>query len=271
LVTLAANLSMMFTDLPFLERFGAAADAGFRTVEFIFPYASSTIDVAEAAQTNRLEVALFNTPSGNWEGGERGIACHPDRVGEFRDGLEQALDYAQALGCAKLHVMAGKAEGLDRDEAAATLVDNLRFAGTFLAPHDIDVLVEPINTRVDMPGYFLDTTAAAVAILDAVGLENVLLQYDIYHMQIMEGDLARTIERLLPRIGHIQLADNPGRHEPGTGEIDYPWLLNRIDALGYKGAIGCEYRPLGDTRAGLGWATPYLVDYLARASLGDKQ
>jgi len=258
MVKLAANLSMMFTDMPFLDRFTAAAQAGFRTVEFMFPYEEAVEDVAQALQGNSLTVALFNMPAGDWAGGERGLGALPGREAEFRNGVATALNYAQALGCTRLHLMAGKTGGLDRDACNATLIDNVRYAADALAPHGIDVLLEPINTRVDIPGYHYDTTAAALDVIAQAARPNVRLQYDIYHMQIMEGDLARTIERILPSIGHIQLADNPGRGEPGTGEINYPWLFERIDTLGYDGFIGCEYKPVAGTDAGLGWAAPYL-------------
>jgi hydroxypyruvate isomerase len=257
MVKLAANLSMMFTDLAFLDRFDAAADAGFTAVEFLFPYEVPAEQLAAKIAERGLTVAIFNTPSGDWAGGERGLGSLADRIDEFRAGVSRALDYARALGCTRLHLMAGKPTG-DRGAAHRTLIDNVRFAADAAAADKIDILLEPINTRVDIPGYFYETTASAMAVIEEAGRANVKLQYDIYHMQIMEGDLARTIERLLPSIGHIQLADNPGRGEPGTGEINYPWLFQRIDALGYTGYVGCEYKPAGDTKAGLGWAKPYL-------------
>lgn len=257
MVQLAANLSMMYTDRPFIERFDAAADAGFSAVEFLFPYEVPAEKLAAKIRELELTVAIFNTPSGDWAGGERGLGSLSDRVDEFRAGVTRALIYARALGCKRLHLMAGKPTG-EQAVAQRTLVDNICFAADAVAEDGIDILLEPINTRVDIPGYFYDTTAAAMAVIEEAGRANVKLQYDIYHMQIMEGDLARSIERLLPAIGHIQLADNPGRGEPGTGEINYPWLFQRIDALGYDGYVGCEYKPVGDTNAGLGWATPYL-------------
>jgi hydroxypyruvate isomerase len=263
MVKLAANLSMMFLDLPFLDRFDAAADAGFRGVEFMFPYDHPAADVAERAERRGLEVVLFNLPAGDWAAGERGIGALPDRVAEFHAGVATALDYARILRCPRLHLMAGKAP---RDaDARATLLDNIGHAADLAAVDGITILLEPINTRVDIPGYYYDTTADALTVIDAAGRSNVALQYDIYHMQIMEGDLARTIDRLLPRIGHMQLADNPGRAEPGSGEIDYVWLLDHIDRLGYTDWIGCEYRPAGDTRQGLGWARDYLTSGEARA------
>lgn len=259
MVRLAANLSLMFSDLPFLDRFAAAADAGFGAVEFMFPYDFVAEEVASRAADRGLDIVLFNMPAGDWDGGERGIGCHPGRVAEFRANAQKALDYARILKCPRLHLMAGKLEGADHQAALDTLVENVIFAADLVAGDGIDILLEPINTRIDMPGYFYDTSAAAMEVIGRAGRPNVKLQYDIYHMQIMEGDLARSIERLLPSIGHMQLADNPGRNEPGTGEINYDWLLSRIDALGYQGAIGCEYKPAGDTAAGLGWARPYLA------------
>ena len=256
---LAANLSMMFTEVDFPDRFAAAASAGFTGVEYLFPYARPADVIADCLASNDLVQVLFNIPAGDWDAGERGIACLPDRVGEFRDGVGRALDYARATGCRLLHAMSGVApDGSHPDRLTATFVDNIRFAAEAAAGQSIDITLEPINSKVDLPGYFLDSTAQALAVIEAVDRPNVRLQYDIYHMQIMEGDLARTIETLLPKIGHMQLADNPGRHEPGTGEINFPWLLGRIDALGYAGWIGCEYQPAAATEAGLDWARPYL-------------
>ena len=258
MVRLAANLSLMFTEIPFLDRFAAAAEAGFRGVEFMFPYDAPAEVVAERAKEAGVAVVLFNIPAGNWAAGERGIGIMPDRVVEQRGGTRRALDYALALNCPRLHLMAGRSAGTDPVLARETLLANVADAANLAAPHGIEIMLEPINTRVDIPGYFYATTDAALGVIAEVGRANVRLQYDIYHMQIMEGDLARTIERLLPRIGHMQLADNPGRNEPGTGEIAYSWLLSRIDALGYGGWIGCEYKPAGATLDGLGWAESYI-------------
>jgi hydroxypyruvate isomerase len=256
MVKLAANLSMMFQDLQFLDRFDAAKAAGFSGVEFLFPYDHDLADVASRARKCGLEVVLFNLPAGDWAGGERGIGALPDRVEEFRAGVAKGLDYARALGCPRLHLMAGKAPA--SAECRSTLVANIVHAAELAAADGVEILIEPINTRVDIPGYFYGTTDEALSVMDEAARDNVRLQYDIYHMQIMEGDLARTIERLLPRIGHMQLADNPGRAEPGSGEINYSWLLNHIDTLGYDGWIGCEYRPAADTTSGLRWARDYL-------------
>jgi hydroxypyruvate isomerase len=252
-----ANLSMLFTEAPFLDRFAAAAEAGFRGVEYLFPYAFQKDDIAERLHKNGLTQVLFNLPAGNWEAGERGIACHPDRVSEFQDGVGRAIDYAKALGCAQVNCLAGIAPaGVDGAVAHRTLAENLKFAASKLQDAGITLLAEPVNTY-DIPGFFLNRSAQAIALFDEVGSPNLKLQYDIYHMQRMEGELANTIERLLPRIAHIQLADNPGRNEPGTGEINYPFLLNFIGRLGYDGWIGCEYKPRHGTKEGLGWMHAY--------------
>jgi hydroxypyruvate isomerase len=253
----AANLSMLFTEAPFLDRFAAAAEAGFRGVEFLFPYAFEKDDIAEYLQKNGLKQVLFNLPAGNWEAGDRGIACHPDRVSEFQDGVGKAIDYARALGCAQVNCLAGIAPaGVEPQVAHKTLAENLKFAASKLKDAGITLLAEPVNTY-DIPGFFLNRSAQAIALFDEVGSPNLKLQYDIYHMQRMEGELANTIERLLPRIAHLQLADNPGRNEPGAGEINYPFLLNFIDRLGYDGWIGCEYKPRHGTKEGLGWMHAY--------------
>lgn len=249
----AANLTMLFNELAFLDRFEAAANAGFKGVEYLFPYAYDAAALAERLDRLQLVQVLHNLPAGDWEKGERGIACHPGRVGEFQDGVSRAIDYARLLGCKQVNCLAGIAPaGADPDAVHRTFVDNLRFAADKLKGAGICLLIEPVNTR-DIPGFYLNRTEQAIAILDEVGSDNVFLQYDIYHAQRMEGELANTIERHLARIAHIQLADNPGRNEPGTGEINYAWLLRHIDRLGYDGWIGCEYKPGGDTRAGLGW------------------
>ncbi|MCU0989782.1 MAG: hydroxypyruvate isomerase [Xanthomonadales bacterium] len=255
---LAANLSFLYGELPFLERFAAAGRSGFRGVEFHFPYAWPADAVATAAREAGTEVVLFNLPAGDWEAGERGIACHPGRVAEFREGVERAAGYAQALGCTRLNCLAGiPPAGVSDAQAAETLVDNLRYAAARLAREDIRLLLEPINTR-DIPGFLVSRTARALELIDRAGSSNLQLQYDIYHAQVMEGDLARTLEANLGRIGHVQLADNPGRAEPGTGEINFPFLLAYLDRIGYRGWVGCEYRPRAGTEAGLGWAQDWL-------------
>ena len=250
----AANLTMLFTDRPFLDRFAVASAAGFKAVEFLFPYDHPAQQVADTAKAAGLQVILHNLPAGNWAGGERGIACLPDRVAEFRAGVTKAIEYAHALGAPQLNCLAGLAPSTDAN-AHRTLVENLRFAADALQAAGIGLLLEPVNTR-DVPGFFVPRTAQGLAILDEAAHPNIKLQYDIYHAQVMEGDLLPTIERNLARIGHMQVADNPGRGEPGTGEINYPYVFRRLDELGYAGWIGCEYKP---TPAGLAWMQPYLA------------
>jgi hydroxypyruvate isomerase len=249
----AANLTMLFTEMPFLDRFAAAAAAGFTAVEFLFPYEYEPQQIATLLEGHGLSLVLHNLPAGNWAAGERGIACHPDRVAEFRAGVARAIAYAIPLGCPRLNCLAGiLPAGVAPAEARSTLVDNLRFAAAALREAGIALVLEPVNTR-DVPGFFVPTTRAALSIIDEAGEDNLKLQYDIYHAQVMEGDIARSIETNLDRIGHMQLADNPGRHEPGTGELNYPYLFARIDDLGYRGWIGCEYKPRTTTIAGLAW------------------
>ena len=259
MLKLAANLSMQFNEYEFLERFSAAADAGFKGVEYLHPYGESVSAIAEAVESNGLTQVLFNFPPGDWDRGDRGIAGLPDRVSEFRDSVERAVEYAIATGCKRLHAMAGAIADSEVTQGHLdTYAENVKYIADTVAPHGIEIMLEVINSRVDIPGYIIDTTAKVLAVLNAVDRSNVRIQFDMYHMQIMEGDLARSIEHLLPHIGHMQLADNPGRHEPGTGEIDYPWLLARIDELGYDGWIGCEYKPSASTADSLGWAAKYL-------------
>jgi len=254
----AANLSMLFNEVDFLERFGAAAGAGFRGVEYLFPYGYDKEALAERLAAHGLTQVLHNLPAGDWAAGERGIACHPERVGEFQEGVGQAVEYARALGCGQVNCLAGIApEGVDPERLHRTLVENLRFAARALGEAGIRLLVEPVNTR-DIPGFYLCRTEQALAVMAEAGSENLWLQYDVYHMQIMEGDLTRTLEEHLSRIGHVQVADNPGRHEPGTGEINYPFLFERLDGFGYRGWVGCEYKPLRGTEEGLAWLRPYL-------------
>ncbi|GEN25329.1 hydroxypyruvate isomerase [Halomonas cupida] len=249
----AANLSMLFTEVDFLDRFEAAAQAGFKGVEYLFPYDYPAEEIKQRLDANGLEQVLHNLPAGDWGAGERGIACHPDRVEEFRAGVDTAIEYATTLGCRQVNCLAGIVpEGVTQEQAHRTLVDNLRYAAERLEQAGILLIAEPINTR-DIPGFFLNRTEQALALFDEVGSDNLKLQYDIYHMQIMEGDLAPTIERHLARIAHVQLADNPGRHEPGSGEINYPFLFAHLERLGYTGWIGCEYKPATTTQEGLGW------------------
>ncbi len=255
---LNANLSMMFNEVPFLDRFAAAAKAGFKAVEFLFPYDFPKEQVKEALDRNGLELILHNMPPGDWAKGERGMAILPGREAEFRAGVAKAIEYATHLGCPQIHCMAGLVPaGVSSAALRDTYIANVKYAAAEAAKAGLRLLLEPINPR-DIPGYYLNTSKQGIEIMDAVGAPNLFLQYDIYHMQIVEGDLAPTMERLLPRIGHMQLADTPGRHEPGTGEINYPFLFGHLDRIGYQGWIGCEYRPAGDTVAGLGWAKPYL-------------
>jgi hydroxypyruvate isomerase len=250
----AANLSMLFTDAGFLDRFERARVAGFSGVEYLFPYDHPAPELARALRDHGLTQVLFNLPAGDWDAGERGIACLPDRVTEFREGVEQALEYAQALGCRQLNCLAGVRPGdLDEDQAWVTLVDNVRYAADRLAEWDLTLCLEAINSRVDMPDFLLVSSGRVMTLIDEVARDNVRLQYDLYHMQIMEGDLIRSLECLLPWIGHIQFADNPGRHQPGTGEINFSKVFDAIDRLGYDGWVSAEYRPTGRTEESLDW------------------
>ncbi len=253
----AANLTLLFNEVAFLDRFAAARRAGFTAVEYLFPYAFDEHVLAAKLREHGLAQVLHNLPAGDWEKGERGIAILPERTGEFQDGVGRAIAYAKALGCPQLNCLAGiLPPNLAADRAEATFVENLRFAARALAREGLRLLIEPINTR-DIPGFFLCHTAQALRIIDLVRESNLLLQYDAYHMQVMEGDLTSTILRHRARIGHVQIADNPGRHEPGTGEIRYPFIFDELDRAGYEGFIGCEYKPLTTTEAGLGWFEPY--------------
>jgi hydroxypyruvate isomerase len=255
---LAANLSMLFTEYDFLDRFRAAADAGFEAVECQFPYAYDPSVLKQKLVDHGLVQVLHNAPAGDWAGGERGIACRPDRVAEFEAGIDQAIAYAAVLGCRQINCLAGiRPPDLDVKDARATFVRNLRYAAPRLKAAGINLLIEAINTR-DVPGFFLSRTSEALEIIETVHVDNLFLQYDVYHMQIMEGDLAPTIERNLSRIAHIQIADSPGRHEPGSGEIHYPFLLTFLDRIGYSGWVSAEYTPAAGTEVGLGWADKYL-------------
>ncbi|MBL8477739.1 MAG: hydroxypyruvate isomerase [Sterolibacteriaceae bacterium] len=258
----AANLTMLFNETPFLGRFGKAAQAGFKAVEFLFPYDYPAAQLQGLLKQHGLQLVLHNLPAGNWAAGERGIGCHPDRVDEFRAGVDQAIAYATALGVKQVNCLAGiQPAGVADADARRTLVDNLGFAAPKLEAAGIRLLIEPINT-CDIPGFFLNRTRRALDIIADVekegGSDNLFIQYDIYHMQRMEGELAKTIEKNLGRIAHLQLADNPGRNEPGTGEINYGFLFAFLDKIGYPGWIGCEYKPATTTEASLGWAAPYL-------------
>ena len=252
-----ANLTFLYTELDFMERFAAAAKAGFRGVEYMSPYEQPKERLAEALAKHKLTQVLFNLPAGDWGKGERGIACHPDRVGEFQDGVGKAIEYATALGCKHVNCLAGLCPDAPGDRQRAAFVSNLKFAAMKLREAGVRLLIEPINDKVDIPGFYLTTSSQALDIIREVGSDNLFVQYDIYHMQIMEGDLARTIQTNLGQIAHLQIADNPGRHEPGTGEINYPFLFQHLDRIGYPGWIGCEYKPASGTDAGLAWIKPY--------------
>jgi len=273
----AANLSMLFTEVPLAQRFERAANAGFTLVECQFPYELPADEIKSLLDAHALTMVLHNLPAGDWAAGDRGTACDPARVDEFRSGVAQAISYATTLGVKKINCLAGKLPaGVSEPQARQTLINNLRYAAEQLVPHGIQLLIEPVN-HFDIPGFLLDSTAKALSVIDALsehgeqdkpsergerseqdepgGLSKhpVLLQYDVYHAQRMEGELAATLKNNLHRIGHIQIADTPGRHEPGTGEINFPFLFEWIDQLGYAGVIGAEYKPSGTTEEGLGW------------------
>lgn len=248
----AANLTLLFTELPFLERFQAAAEAGFRGVEFLFPYEHPPDALQAQIEQHNLTVALFNLPPGNWQAGERGIAALPGHEADFEHSLEATLEYAKATGAGRMHVMAGMVAKDEHPAARDTFVRNLRNAAPVFAKHGLDLLIEPLNPQ-DMPGYFLSRIDEAVAILDEVGESNLKLQFDLYHRQMTEGNVVRGLREHFPRIGHIQIANVPGRHEPDFGELNYPFLFDVLDELGYDGWVGCEYKPRAGTVSGLGW------------------
>ena len=251
----AANLTMLFTEHDFLERFEAAKQAGFKAVEFLFPYAYQATQIKSLLDQHQLELVLHNLPAGDWEAGDRGIACHPNRIEEFRQGVARAIEYAKALDVTQLNCLIGKIpEDSSKLIVDQTVIENLRFAAIALKRHDIRLLIEPINTY-DIPDFYLHGTAQAVALLEKVASDNIFLQYDIYHMQRMEGEIAATLTKHLSKIKHVQLADNPGRNEPGTGELNYGFLFKHLNAIGYNGWIGCEYKPAGKTEDGLEWIT----------------
>ena len=261
----AANLSMLYPEHDFLDRFAAAAQDGFKAVEYLFPYAWEAAEIASRLRDNELQQVLFNAPPGRWESGERGIACLPGRESEFRAGIDKALQYAAALECPRVHVMAGIVpEGSTREMLYPTYVRQLRWAAAEAAKQGVEVLIEPINTR-DISGFFLNRQDQAHDVVADVGAPNLKVQMDLYHCQIVEGDLAVKIRRYVPtsRVGHVQIAGVPERHEPDLGEVNYRYLFELLDACGYAGWIGCDYRPRsgaipGGTSAGLGWLRPYL-------------
>ena len=261
----AANLSMLYPEFDFLDRFKAAARDGFKAVEYLFPYAFESRDIAARLQANGLQQVLFNAPPGDWDGGERGLACLPGREAEFRNYMARALDYAGALDCPRIHVMAGLVPaGGEREALFPTYVANLRWAAEQAARQGVEVLIEPINTR-DIPRFFLNRQDHAHEVVAAVGATNLKVQMDLYHCQVVEGDLAMKLRQYLPtgHVGHIQIAGVPERHEPDRGELNYPYLFSVLDEFGYAGWVGCEYRPragaqAGGTSAGLDWLRPYL-------------
>lgn len=259
----AANLTMLFNEVPFLDRFEKASSFGFKAVEFLFPYPFAAADIKKKLDQHNLSLVLHNLPAGDWDAGERGIACLPERQEEFRAGVAKAIEYAKVLGVQQLNCLAGKVPTEFKQKLAHTVfVENLRYAAAELNKANLRLLIEPINT-FDIPGFFLNTTQQAIDILAEVGADNLFIQYDVYHAQRMEGELANTLEKHLAKIAHIQLADNPGRNEPGTGEIHYAYLFQHLDRIGYKGWIGCEYKPASTTEAGLGWIkTSFLKHHL---------
>lgn len=249
----AANLSMLFTEAPFIERFALAVRAGFDAVECQFPYGEEPETIAAELRKFGLTMVLHNLPAGNWDGGERGIAVLPDRIDEFRSGVTEAIRCAKALGVTQINCLAGiRPAGVDEEAARTTFVGNLQYAAKALGEEGIRLLIEPVN-RYDIPGFFLNTVEDAADVIAETGSGNILIQYDLYHQQRTRGELVGTYRRFADRIGHVQLADNPGRHEPGTGEINFDHVFDALDAAGYDGWIGCEYKPKGDTAEGLGW------------------
>ncbi len=253
----AANLSMMFNEVPFLDRFALAAKAGFKGVEFLFPYEHPAAEIAARLKDNGLQQVLFNAPAGDFAKGERGMAAIPGKQADFRESIKLALEYATALACPRLHIMAGlKPEGVAHDTLTAVYGANLAYAAEECAKVGVKPIIEPINHR-DIPGFFLNTTDQAAAIIAAIGPEKLGMQFDLYHCQITEGDVVKRVKKHLPLIAHMQVADTPGRNEPGTGEVNWPFVFAQLDEMGYRGWIGCEYRPAGETLAGLSWFAPY--------------
>jgi 2-dehydrotetronate isomerase len=251
----AANLSMMFNEVPFLERFEAAAKAGFTAVEFLFPYDHPAEVVGERLHKNGLTQALFNLPPGNWNAGEKGFAALPDRFGDLQESLRTALPYAQATGVKRLHLMAGIADRGD-PKAVAAFRKSVIWTAEFLKPHGLDVVIEPINPR-NVPGYFLNDFTFARDLILELKIPNLKLQFDIYHCQIIHGDVTMRLHELMPITGHIQIASIPSRNEPDGEELNYPYLFAELDRLGYRSFVGCEYVPRGNTVDGLGWFKPY--------------
>ncbi|MGH6717034.1 MAG: 2-oxo-tetronate isomerase [Bradyrhizobium sp.] len=251
----AANLTMMFNEVPFLDRFEAAAEAGFTAVEFLFPYDYAADEVAARLHRAGLTQALFNLPPGNWDAGEKGFAALPDRFDDLKQSLSTALPYAKATGVKRLHLMSGIAERSD-PKAVEAFRKSVVWAAEFLAPHGLDVVIEPINPR-NVPGYFLDDFSFARDLIGKLQIPNLKLQFDIYHCQIIHGDVTMRLREMMPIIGHIQIASIPSRHEPDGEELNYPFIFDELDRLGYGGFVGCEYNPRGRTTDGLGWFKPY--------------
>ncbi len=250
----AANLSMLFNELEFMDRFAAASKVGFTGVEYLFPYGYPLAELCARLTQSGLTQVLHNLPPGDWQAGERGIACLPDRRDEFRQSVELGLQYATGLCCQQVNCLAGiRPVNVDEVHAWDTLLENLDYAAQQFAAHELTLTIEAINSRVDMPGFLIDNSAKAMQVIETLNRPNLKFQYDLYHMQIMEGNLISTIEDLLPSIGHIQFADNPGRHQPGTGEINFDFVFAQLDRMGYSGWVSAEYRPLGGTETSLGW------------------
>ena len=257
----SANLSFLFTEHPFLDRFAAAANAGFKGVEYMFPYEYAPEVLQEHLRATGVQQVLFNLPAGNWAAGERGIACHPDRRAEFRDGVRQALSFAKKLVCCRVNCLAGlRPAGVDEAECLATFHENLRYAADFMQEAGVRLLIEPINSRIDMPGFWLDTPEKALRIIESLGHPNLGLQFDVYHAAVMGGDLLLRLQKMHRHIGHIQMADYPGRHEPGSGQIDFSTLLQQLAALSYSGWLGCEYHPSAGTLSSLSWMKKCLLN-----------
>jgi len=276
----AANLHYLFTELPFLDRIDAAAEAGFKGVEFQVPYDYPGRELRARLDAHGLQMVLFDAPMGDWDAGDRGLAAVPGREAEFRAGLPKAVEYAQALGCELVHVMAGVVgPGVDYKEAERAYVANLRYAADLFRPHGVNAVIEPINRRLGvvsggpsyttegMHGYFLNHTEHARRVIEMVGRENLSLHLDVYHMQMLEGNLAETVRSNIGNLKHLQIAGVPGRHEPSVGEINYPYLFDLLDELGYAGWVGCEYRPLGKTVDGLGWAARFGIGRRTAAAI----
>lgn len=253
MIKLSANISMLFTEVPFLRRIKRCADNGFAGIEFLFPYEFKIEEIKEKIEKYNIKIVLHNLPAGKWESGERGIACHPDRIEEFKNGVDLAIKYANALNVKQLNCLSGiKPADLDEQIALDTLIDNLKYAAGKLKEHNIKLLVEPIN-NYDIPGFILNSTKRAIQIMDLVGSDNIFLQYDVYHAQRMEGEILGNIKKYFDRIAHIQIADNPGRNEPGTGEINYKNIFKFLNNQNYQGWVGCEYKPEKETAVGLSW------------------